>query len=96
MINLVDRNSPTYVFPAVGDVHFNTDTSNMEIWDGNNWVIFSVDLGYHDVDRFYEETEDEKLDRRVLELMVEFDEQPELLSKLTLELRKRKLEKLKR
>ena len=50
---------------------------------------------YHDVDKYYEDTEEEKNERRVSELMKEFDENPGLLSQLTVELRKRKLQKIK-
>lgn len=50
--------------------------------------------GYHDVDKYYEETEEEKNERRVSQLMKEFDENPNLLNQLVLELRKRKLQKI--
>ena len=55
-----------------------------------NWVY-----SYHDVDKYYEETDEEKNERRVSELMKEFDENPSLLSQLTVELRKRKIQKIK-
>lgn len=51
---------------------------------------------YHDVDKFYEESQEERNERRVSDLMKEFDENPNLLSQLTIELRKRKLQKIKK
>ena len=56
-----------------------------------NWVS-----SYHDVDKYYEDTDEEKNERRVSDLMKEFDENPSLLSQLTVELRKRKLQKIKK
>ena len=64
----------------------------MKIYEEWDKMGFS---GYHDVDKYYEETQEEKNERRVSELMKEFEENPNLLNQLVVELRKRKLNKIR-
>ena len=67
--------------PMLGDTYYDKKGSNFLIWDGNSWKEIMMN--------------DNMIDRRT-KLIEEFEQNPELFSDIMIELRKRKIEKLRK
>ena len=67
--------------PIMGDIYYDKESACMKIWHNNTWTPIVMTEDFHD---------------RRKELLEEFDKNPELYNDIVVEMRRKKIERLKK